>query len=54
MGEQNNIFVDVNGRAVVADFGLSFQISELTGSHPITGAAQWMAPELIQAFKPSM
>lgn len=50
----NNIFVDVNGRAVVADFGLSFQISELTGSHPITGAAQWMAPELIQAFKPSI
>lgn len=51
----NNILVDVNGRAVVADFGLSFQISELTGSYPVTGAAQWMAPELMQApFKPSI
>ncbi|KAG1865397.1 kinase-like domain-containing protein [Suillus subluteus] len=50
----NNILVDVNGRAVVADFGLSFQISELTGSYPVTGAAQWMAPELVQAFKPSI
>lgn len=50
----NNILVDINGRAVVADFGLSFQISELTGSYPVTGAAQWMAPELLQAFKPSI
>lgn len=50
----NNILIDVNGRAVVADFGLSFQISELTGSYPVTGAAQWMAPELMQAFKPSI
>lgn len=44
----NNILVDVNGRAVLADFGLSFQISELTGSYPVTGAVQWMAPELIE------
>ncbi|KAG1900067.1 kinase-like domain-containing protein [Suillus fuscotomentosus] len=42
----NNILVDVNGRAVVADFGLSFRISEHTGSYPVTAAARWMAPEL--------
>ncbi|KAG2049468.1 kinase-like protein [Suillus hirtellus] len=42
----NNILVDVNGRAVVADFGLSFRISEHTRSYPVTAAARWMAPEL--------
>lgn len=46
IGGQNNILVDVNGRAVVADFGLSFRISEHTGSYPVTAAARWMAPEL--------
>ncbi|KAG1749532.1 kinase-like domain-containing protein [Suillus lakei] len=49
----NNILVDVSGRAVVADFGLSFRLSELTVSYPVTGAAQWMAPELMQV-KPSI
>lgn len=47
MGGQNNILVDIHGRAVLADFGLSFQISELTGSYPVTAAVQWMAPELV-------
>lgn len=50
-----NVLVDVNGRAVIADFGLSFQISELTGSYPVTAATQWMAPELMQApYQPSI
>lgn len=43
----NNILVDVNGRAVLAEFGLSFRISELTGCYPVTGAVRWMAPELV-------
>ncbi|OJA19896.1 hypothetical protein AZE42_07022 [Rhizopogon vesiculosus] len=43
-----NILVDVNGRAVVADFGLSYQLSDLHGSsYSLTAAARWMAPELI-------
>ncbi|KAG1731180.1 kinase-like domain-containing protein [Suillus paluster] len=46
----NNILVDVNGRAVVADFGLSCRLSEFSGSphSALTAAAQWMAPELMQ------
>ncbi|KAG2131268.1 kinase-like domain-containing protein [Suillus bovinus] len=50
----NNILVDVNGRAVVADFGLSCRM-EFTGSYSATEAVMWMAPELNQLpFKPSI
>jgi serine/threonine protein kinase len=42
--------VDINGRAVVADFGLSFRLSNLSdNSHSVTEAARWMAPELMAA-----
>ncbi|KAG0701598.1 kinase-like domain-containing protein [Suillus ampliporus] len=45
----NNILVNVDERAVVADFGLSCRFSELSGSsYSVTGAVQWMAPELVQ------
>ncbi|KAG2108006.1 kinase-like domain-containing protein [Suillus discolor] len=51
----SNIFVDINGRAVIADFGLSFRISEPTGSYTVTAAARWMAPELVMDdAKPSI
>ena len=41
--------MDVNGRAVVADFGLSCLVSELSGScHSMTAAAHWMASEFVQ------
>ncbi|KAJ8581641.1 kinase-like protein [Rhizopogon salebrosus TDB-379] len=45
-----NILVDINGRAVVADFGLSFRLSDLSeNSHSVTPTARWMAPELTAA-----
>ncbi|OAX31779.1 kinase-like protein [Rhizopogon vinicolor AM-OR11-026] len=48
-----NVLVDVNGRAVVADFGLSYQLSDLHGSsYSLTAAARWMAPELTDGHGP--
>jgi len=42
--------VDVNGRAVVADFGLSYRLSDINNSYSVTAAARWMAPELAEGL----
>lgn len=43
--------MDVNGRAVVADFGLSYRLSDTNNSYSNTAAIRWMAPELALELK---
>ena len=46
--QQSNILVCAQGRAYLADFGLSMMLANHnTASHSVTGAARWAAPELI-------
>ncbi|KAI6042863.1 kinase-like domain-containing protein [Pisolithus marmoratus] len=54
----NNILIFGDGRAVVADFGLSTALKELWGSNYFTesarGALRWAAPELFQCDEEGM
>ena len=50
--EQSNVLVHGNGRACIADFGLSTLLTRLGGStfattHQAKGTTRWMAPELL-------
>ena len=47
--QQLNVLICTQGRAHLADFGLSMLLTEpSTLSHSLTESAQWAAPELIE------
>jgi serine/threonine protein kinase len=45
---QNNVLVDGNGRARIADYGLLTTCSDLSGTSYIRSNVRWAAPELFE------
>ena len=48
---QSNVLINGNGRACLADFGISTIILEFVGTNSIRGNIRWAAAELFDAPK---
>jgi serine/threonine protein kinase len=48
ISSQNNVLVDSNGRAQIADYGLLTMCADLSGTSYIRSNVRWAAPELFE------